>query len=206
MKQLSPNYYRTPSDSDATIKLWVLPCRWVIRFNLDGSYDVYDLCQDFFSLSVLSCWPGVSQQIAMPLTLMITSKGIAAVPRASLVGHCRYPTPCSISRRQVGIIARHRHLSGYGKKRHECNWKCHRHGCGEQMGETVGRLTGYWWKKFGFARGRIFRKLIGITPSPIQKFLKKGIIFLSKNVLIPAEIFGKDGKIGYSIYIFAPLK
>ena len=58
-------------------------------FNLDGTTLYLAMASVFIAQAVSTTVPGFSfgieQQIAMMITLMITSKGVAAVPRASLV-------------------------------------------------------------------------------------------------------------------------
>ena len=64
------------------IASFVLPLGY--SFNLDGSM-MYMTFATLFIAQAYGIHLGVGQQIAMLLTLMITSKGIAGVPRASLV-------------------------------------------------------------------------------------------------------------------------
>lgn len=58
-------------------------------FNLDGTTLYLAMASVFIAQAVAGTVPGftfgIDQQIAMMITLMITSKGVAAVPRASLV-------------------------------------------------------------------------------------------------------------------------
>jgi Na+/H+-dicarboxylate symporter len=61
---------------------FVLPLGY--SFNLDGSM-MYTSFATMFIAQAYGIHLGAGQQIAMLLTLMVTSKGIAAVPRASLV-------------------------------------------------------------------------------------------------------------------------
>jgi Na+/H+-dicarboxylate symporter len=61
---------------------FVLPLGY--SFNLDGSM-MYTSFATLFIAQAYGIHLGIGQQIAMLLTLMVTSKGIAAVPRASLV-------------------------------------------------------------------------------------------------------------------------
>jgi proton glutamate symport protein len=61
---------------------FVLPAGYT--FNLDGSTLYLALASIFVAQAAGIDMP-VSQQILMMLTLMLTSKGVAAVPRASLV-------------------------------------------------------------------------------------------------------------------------
>jgi Na+/H+-dicarboxylate symporter len=61
---------------------FVLPLGY--SFNLDGSM-MYTSFATMFIAQAYGIHLSISQQIAMLLTLMVTSKGIAAVPRASLV-------------------------------------------------------------------------------------------------------------------------
>jgi Na+/H+-dicarboxylate symporter len=61
---------------------FVLPLGY--SFNLDGSM-MYTSFATMFIAQAYGIHLGIGQQIAMLLTLMVTSKGIAAVPRASLV-------------------------------------------------------------------------------------------------------------------------
>lgn len=66
---------------------FVIPAGY--SFNLDGTTLYLAMASVFIAQAVGSTVPGftfpLSQQIAMMVTLMITSKGVAAVPRASLV-------------------------------------------------------------------------------------------------------------------------
>ena len=66
---------------------FVMPAGY--SFNLDGTTLYLSMASVFVMQAVASTHPGFSfdigQQIAMMLALMITSKGVAAVPRASLV-------------------------------------------------------------------------------------------------------------------------
>ncbi|MCC6652028.1 MAG: cation:dicarboxylase symporter family transporter [Candidatus Eisenbacteria bacterium] len=66
---------------------FVIPAGY--SFNLDGTTLYLAMASVFIAQAVGSTVPGftfpLSQQLAMMVTLMITSKGVAAVPRASLV-------------------------------------------------------------------------------------------------------------------------
>ena len=66
---------------------FVMPAGY--SFNLDGTTLYLAMASVFIAQAVATTVPGFvfpwSQQIAMMLTLMVTSKGVAAVPRASLV-------------------------------------------------------------------------------------------------------------------------
>jgi len=53
-------------------------------FNLDGS-TLYLAVASVFAAQAAGIHMPLSQQVVMMLTLMVTSKGVAAVPRASLV-------------------------------------------------------------------------------------------------------------------------
>ena len=64
------------------IASFVLPLGY--SFNLDGSM-MYMTFASLFIAQVAGVELGFTEQVAMLLTLMITSKGMAAVPRASLV-------------------------------------------------------------------------------------------------------------------------
>jgi proton glutamate symport protein len=68
------------------IVAFVLPAGYT--FNLDGSTLYLAMASVFVaqaSETVTGIHMGLGQQITMMLTLMLTSKGVAAVPRASLV-------------------------------------------------------------------------------------------------------------------------
>jgi Na+/H+-dicarboxylate symporter len=67
---------------DKRIVSFVLPLGY--SFNLDGSM-MYMTFASLFIAQAYSMHLGIEQQISMLLVLMITSKGIAGVPRASLV-------------------------------------------------------------------------------------------------------------------------
>jgi len=66
---------------------FVMPAGY--SFNLDGTTLYLSMASVFIAQAVATTVPGFvfpwSQQVAMMLTLMVTSKGVAAVPRASLV-------------------------------------------------------------------------------------------------------------------------
>jgi proton glutamate symport protein len=66
---------------------FVMPAGY--SFNLDGTTLYLSMASVFVMQAVASTVPGftfgIEQQISMMLALMITSKGVAAVPRASLV-------------------------------------------------------------------------------------------------------------------------
>lgn len=66
----------------ARIVAFVLPAGY--SFNLDGS-TLYLAVASVFAAQAAGIHMPLSQQILMMLTLMLTSKGVAAVPRASLV-------------------------------------------------------------------------------------------------------------------------
>ena len=69
------------------IVAFVMPAGY--SFNLDGTTLYLSMASVFIAQACASTVPGfhftLPQQIAMMLTLMVTSKGVAAVPRASLV-------------------------------------------------------------------------------------------------------------------------
>jgi Na+/H+-dicarboxylate symporter len=67
---------------DSKIVSFVLPLGY--SFNLDGSM-MYMTFASMFIAQAYNMHLGIEQQISMLLVLMITSKGIAGVPRASLV-------------------------------------------------------------------------------------------------------------------------
>lgn len=67
---------------DSRIVSFVLPLGY--SFNLDGSM-MYMTFASLFIAQAYGMHLGIDQQITMLLVLMITSKGIAGVPRASLV-------------------------------------------------------------------------------------------------------------------------
>jgi Na+/H+-dicarboxylate symporter len=67
---------------DKRIVSFVLPLGY--SFNLDGSM-MYMTFASLFIAQAYGMHLGIEQQISMLLVLMITSKGIAGVPRASLV-------------------------------------------------------------------------------------------------------------------------
>jgi len=67
---------------DSKIVSFVLPLGY--SFNLDGSM-MYMTFASMFIAQAYNMHLGLEQQISMLLVLMITSKGIAGVPRASLV-------------------------------------------------------------------------------------------------------------------------
>jgi Na+/H+-dicarboxylate symporter len=67
---------------DNKIVSFVLPLGY--SFNLDGSM-MYMTFASLFIAQAYNMHLGIEQQISMLLVLMITSKGIAGVPRASLV-------------------------------------------------------------------------------------------------------------------------
>jgi len=67
---------------DSKIVSFVLPLGY--SFNLDGSM-MYMTFASLFIAQAYNMHLGLEQQISMLLVLMITSKGIAGVPRASLV-------------------------------------------------------------------------------------------------------------------------
>ncbi len=66
---------------------FVMPAGY--SFNLDGTTLYLSMASIFIAQACASTVPGfhvpLAQQLAMMLTLMVTSKGVAAVPRASLV-------------------------------------------------------------------------------------------------------------------------
>jgi proton glutamate symport protein len=66
----------------ARIVAFVMPAGY--SFNLDGS-TLYLAVASVFAAQAAGIHMPLSQQIVMMLTLMVTSKGVAAVPRASLV-------------------------------------------------------------------------------------------------------------------------
>ncbi len=99
---------------------FVLPLGY--SFNLDGSM----LYMGFSSLFIAQAYGmhlSLATQVTMLLVLMLTSKGIAGVPRAALVVDCRHFVHVSYSATGFITPARNRSDSGYGQKCDECGGK-----------------------------------------------------------------------------------
>ena len=104
---------------------FVLPAGYT--FNMDGT-TLYLAMASVFVAQAAGIDLPLSQQVLMMLTLMLTSKGLAAVPRASLVvlsGHARAVRPAAAGRRSdprrgrlhghgTHVVERRRQLSGDG--------------------------------------------------------------------------------------------
>ena len=101
-------------------------------FNLDGTM-MYCTFASIFIAQTYHIEMSLGTQIAMLATLMITSKGIAGVPRASLVviastlSHSAFPKPVSCDHG-------HRHLPRHGPQRHQRDRQLARHRGGGEVG------------------------------------------------------------------------
>ena len=73
-------------------------------------------------------------QLIMMLTLMLTSKGVAGVPRASLVILAGTLATFNLPVEGIAVIAGGRHADGYGRTSREC--------AGELPGDGGGGAVG----------------------------------------------------------------
>ena len=115
----------------AHIVAFVLPTGY--SFNLDGS-TLYLSMASLFVAQAAGVHMALSQQLLMMLTLMLTSKGVAAVPRASLVilaGTFGVIRPAALRR---CAAARRRCADGHGADIGEPAWQLH----GGRGGGAVG--------------------------------------------------------------------
>ena len=113
------------------IVAFVLPTGY--SFNLDGS-TLYLSMASLFVAQAAGIHMPLSQQLLMMLTLMLTSKGVAAVPRASLVilaGTVRDVRTAALRRRAA---AGRRRTDGHGAHVGERARQLHGHGGGGALG------------------------------------------------------------------------
>ncbi len=97
---------------------FVLPMGY--SFNLDGSM-MYCTFATMFIAQAYNIQLGIGQQITMLLLLMLTSKGMAGVPRASLVVIAATLGELQSSRIGPSPDHRHRPVPRYGPFRHQCD-------------------------------------------------------------------------------------
>ena len=102
---------------------FVLPLGY--SFNLDGSM-MYCTFAVMFIAQVYGIELSIGQQIMMLAILMLTSKGIAGVPRASLVVIAATLASVRHSRGGPAAAARRRSLPRHGPLRHERDRQQHR--------------------------------------------------------------------------------
>ena len=91
-------------------------------------------------------WPAshmtFGQQLVMMLTLMLTSKGVAGVPRGGARGADRDAHAVRPAARRRRDSARHRSDHGHGTHGRERDGQLHRHGGRRALGRRVRRLSG----------------------------------------------------------------
>ena len=117
--------------------------RWIVSFviptgysfNMTGS-SIYLSMAALFAAQAAGLHLSVGQQIVLLATLVLTSKGIAGVPRATLVILMAAPVLPDSGRRRADA-ARRGHPDGHGPHRNERHRQLHgRRGC-----RAVGRRT-----------------------------------------------------------------
>ncbi len=113
---------------------FVLPVGY--SFNLDGSM-MYCTFAIMFIAQAYGIEVSLAQQVAMIAILMLTSKGIAGVPRASLVVVAAALTQFNPTRSRHAVAARHRSFPGHGPLGHQRRRQQHRDRGGLQMGRRV---------------------------------------------------------------------
>jgi Na+/H+-dicarboxylate symporter len=116
------------------IASFVLPMGY--SFNLDGSM-MYCTFATLFIAQAYGIELSFAQQITMLLLLMVTSKGMAGVPRASL--DCGDADDLQHSRGWSAADHGHRPISRYGPQRDQRGRQLHRHRRGGQMGGRAWR-------------------------------------------------------------------
>ena len=113
---------------------FVLPLGY--SFNLDGTM-MYCTFASIFIAQTYNIQMSLGTQLAMLATLMITSKGVAGVPRASLVVIASTLEPVRHSRGGAADDHGHRHLPRHGAQRHQCDRQLARHRSGGEMGRRT---------------------------------------------------------------------
>ena len=103
---------------------FVLPLGY--SFNLDGSM-IYCTFAALFIAQATASGLSFSQQLVMLLLFMVTSKGIAGVPRASLVVIAATHGGFGIPEAGMAADPRRRRVPGYGAQRDQCRGQ--RGGC-----------------------------------------------------------------------------
>ncbi len=95
-------------------------------FNLDGT-TLYLSLATIFIAQVCGIHLPVERQLLIVFTLMLTSKGVAGVPRASMVILLATASSFGLPAWPVYIISGNRRTHGYGENFGECDWKlpCH---------------------------------------------------------------------------------
>ena len=114
----------------------VLPTGY--SFNLDGT-TLYLSLASVFVAQLFGVEMTIGQQIFMMLTLMLTSKGVAGVPRAALVVLTATLGPVQAAARGRGHPAGDRPDHGHGPHRGERDGQLHRHRGGGALGRRVRR-------------------------------------------------------------------
>jgi len=102
-----------------SVVAFVMPLGY--SFNLDGS-SLYLSLASVFVAQAAGVHLTVGQQLLMVFTLMVTSKGVAGVPRASLVILAGRSLP-STCRRGCGRAPGDRRRDGHGAERAERDWQ-----------------------------------------------------------------------------------
>ena len=111
---------------------FVLPMGY--SFNLDGSM-MYCTFATIFISQAYNLPLSITQQVTMLLVLMLTSKGMAGVPRASLVVIAATPGDLQPARGRAAPDHRHRPVSRYGSHRNQRD----RQQSGDSRDRPVGR-------------------------------------------------------------------
>ena len=123
--------------ASSRISSFVLPLGY--SFNLDGTM-MYCTFASIFIAQTYHIEMSLGTQLAMLATLMITSKGVAGVPRALAGGDRLDLEPVRHSRGGPVDDHGHRHLPRHGTQRHQCDRQLARHrGGGEVGGRTCAR-------------------------------------------------------------------
>ena len=122
------------------ISSFVLPLGY--SFNLDGTM-MYCTFASVFIAQAYDIPLSLGTQIAMLLTLMLTSKGVAGVPRASLVVIAATLQPVQPAGRGAAAAAGHRHVPGHGPFGDQRDRQLAGHGGGGEMGRPTGCRRGH---------------------------------------------------------------
>ena len=115
---------------------FVLPTGY--SFNLDGT-TLYLSLATIFVAQLAGVQLTLGQQIVMMLTLMLTSKGVAGVPRAALVVLTATLTQFRLPLEGAAHPPRHRSGPRHGPHRRQRHGQLHRHGRRRALGRRVRR-------------------------------------------------------------------
>jgi hypothetical protein len=129
-------------------------------FNLDGSM-IYCTFATLFIAQAYGIHMPISTQITMMLVLMLTSKGIAGVPRASLVVIAATLHQFNIPEAGL-LVIRYRYLPRHGPFGHQRRGQLDRFGRGGQVGRRPAER-----RRSSARRNRDQKPKPRCTPKPI---------------------------------------